>query len=77
MLTTSEAAALTGRGEETIRRWVRQGRLQARRDGPRLLIYREELEALTRPATYDLPAPWRESWLGRNHDWVARVRRAR
>ncbi len=77
MLTTSEAAALAGCGDETIRRWVRLGRLQARRDGPRLLIDREELEALTRPATFDLPQPWHRSWLRQEHDWVARVRRAR
>jgi excisionase family DNA binding protein len=77
VLTTSEAAALAGCGEETIRRWVRQGRLQARRDGPRLLIDREELVAMTRPASFDTPAVWRDSWLRRHHDWVARVRRAR
>jgi excisionase family DNA binding protein len=77
MLTVREAALQAGCGEETVRRWIRAGRLQARRDGPRLLVYREEVDALTRPRALELPAAWRRTWLRQEHDWVARVRRER
>ncbi len=40
------AAALVGRHPETIRRWVRSGRLAARREGRRLLMARADLESL-------------------------------
>jgi excisionase family DNA binding protein len=68
MLDVRRAAALTGRHPETIRRWVWSGRLAARREGNRLLIVREDLEALagTRaPGVVDLAA------------WADRARRAR
>jgi excisionase family DNA binding protein len=77
MLTVKQAAVRAGCGEETIRRWIRRGRLQARRDGPRLLVYDEELDALTRAGAFEIPASWRRTWLAAEHDWVARVRRAR
>jgi excisionase family DNA binding protein len=77
VITVREAAVQAGCGEETIRRWIRAGRLQARRDGPRLLVYREELDQLTRSQAFELPAAWRRTWLRRDHDWVTRVRRAR
>lgn len=77
MITVSEAAILAGCGEETIRRRVRSGRLQARRDGPRLMLYREEIEAMARPASLTGPEAWQQTWLRRSPDWVARVRRAR
>ena len=50
-LTVAEVAALTGRSEYTVRRWISQGRLKAIRlaeGGPRgrLLIARAELDRL-------------------------------
>ena len=77
MITVSEAAALAGVGEETVRRWVRKGRLDSRRDGPRLLVYREQVEELAAPAALELPRDWRDSWLGTRPDWVAALRRSR
>ena len=76
-MTVSEAAALAGCTEETVRRWVRAGRLEARRDGPRLLLYREQVEAMTAAEGVRLPPAWRSTWLRREHDWVARVARSR
>jgi excisionase family DNA binding protein len=40
------AARLTGRSEETVRRWVWAGKLRARKSGKRLLVLRGDLEAL-------------------------------
>ena len=50
MLTVAQAAALAGVGEETVRRWVRAGRLPAHRDGPRLLVAAEDVSRLATPA---------------------------
>src|SRR2546427_8667232 len=41
-----QAAALSGRHPETVRRWVWSGRLAARRRGNRLLLARDDVEAL-------------------------------
>jgi excisionase family DNA binding protein len=40
------AARLAGRTTETIRRWVWSGRLSARKRGSRLLVSRDDVEAL-------------------------------
>lgn len=44
-----EAASLTGRSAETIRRWVWSGRLKADKRGNKILIARRDLEALVGP----------------------------
>ena len=46
MLDVRRAAALVGRHPETVRRWVWSGRLDARRQGNRLLVSRADVEAL-------------------------------
>ena len=77
MLTVQEAARLTGRNPETIRRWVRSGRLQSRRDGPRLLLFDDEVDALLAPPALPLPVAWLQTTFGRQPDWVAYLRRTR
>lgn len=73
-----EAAARAGRDEETVRRWVRTGRLAAQRDGPRLLIDEDELDALLGPVSLPLPAAWARTVGGAPQpDWAALVRRSR
>ncbi len=65
--------------EETVRRWLRTGRLGGRRDGPRHLIDPAELQALRPPApSFRLPEAWVVELDGRPApDWVALVRRLR
>jgi excisionase family DNA binding protein len=41
-----DAARLTGRSAETIRRWVWAGMLPARKSGKRLIVSRGDLQAL-------------------------------
>ncbi len=77
MITVAEAAKLAGVGDETVRRWVRAGRLQSRRDGPRLLLFREEVDRIISPASLPLPPAWQKSWLTTSPDWVAALARTR
>jgi excisionase family DNA binding protein len=77
VLTVAEASRLTGRDPETIRRWVRTGRLQSRRDGPRLLLFEDEVETMLTPPSLPLPAAWLDAPLAGQPDWVAYLRRTR
>jgi excisionase family DNA binding protein len=78
VLTISQAAVLAGVGEETVRRWVRAGRLPARRDGPRLLVAPEDVQRLAPTGVLPLPAAWEHTSAGEPQpDWVALVRRSR
>jgi excisionase family DNA binding protein len=78
MLTISQAATLAGVTEETVRRWVRSGRLPAHRDGPRILVAAEDVSGVAVPAMLPLPAAWAQtSWGEPQPDWVALLRRSR
>jgi excisionase family DNA binding protein len=78
MLTISQAATLAGVAEETVRRWIRAGRLPARRDGPRLLVAADDVQLLAPGASLPLPAAWEQTSTGElQPDWVALVRRSR
>jgi len=56
MLTVPEAARRTGRNPETIRRWIRAGRLRSTKVGTQHLIDEPDLDALTLDAdTTPLP----------------------
>lgn len=46
MLTVPEAARRVGRNPETIRRWIREGRLRSQRIGTQHLVDEEALDAL-------------------------------
>ncbi len=46
MLTVPEAARRVGRNPETIRRWIRDGRLRSQRVGTQHLVDEEALDAL-------------------------------
>lgn len=79
MLTVPEAARKLRRNPETVRRWIREGRLRSTRVGTQHLIDEADLASL-RPDKL-LPAPdgwWRESHTGEPlPDFMAVLRRQR
>ena len=58
MLTVPEAARLAGKDAETIRRWIRGGRLRSHKVGTQHLIEESDLEAITNGDRLPLPKPW-------------------
>jgi excisionase family DNA binding protein len=60
LITVPEAARRTGRNAETIRRWIRTGRLRSEKVGTQYLVREEDAVGLAdhvRPL--DLPEHWR------------------
>ena len=49
MLTVPQAAKRTGRNPETIRRWIREGRLRATKAGTQHLIEEQDLDDVVAP----------------------------
>jgi excisionase family DNA binding protein len=77
MITVPEAARKTGRNPETIRRWIREGKLPAQKIGTQHLIDEEDLRTLggsrTRPS-----GRWESTLTGEPMpDWVDLLRRSR
>lgn len=79
MLTVPEAARRLHRNPETLRRWIREGRLRSRKVGTQYLVEESDLELLT-AGEGSTPLP---DWLrlrpdGRPQpDWTRLVRDAR
>jgi excisionase family DNA binding protein len=80
MITVPEAARRAGKNPETIRRWIREGKLRATKVGTQHTIEDRDLEALLEGDTEMLPLPpeWRRTfWGAPMPDVVAAVRRSR
>lgn len=78
MLTVPEAARRTGRNPETIRRWIRSGRLSARKVGTQHVIEESDLDSIVGGGTLPLPPGWERTSTGEPMpDIVAAVRRSR
>jgi excisionase family DNA binding protein len=78
MLTVPEAARRTGRNPETIRRWIREGRLPARKVGTQHVIEESDLRAASGADTVALPPSWGTTITGEPMpDVVAAIRRSR
>jgi len=58
MITVPEAAKWIGKDPETIRRWIRSGRLQARKIGTQHVIEPADLERLVEDEELPMPAEW-------------------
>ena len=59
MITVPEAAKRAGKDPETIRRWIRAGRLRARKIGTQHVIEEADLDVLLVDDQLPLPAEWR------------------
>jgi excisionase family DNA binding protein len=78
-LTVPEAARRTGRNPETIRRWIREGKLPASKVGTQHVIEERALLAMLELETrLQAPDAWlTTSWGAPMPDVVAAVRRSR
>ena len=80
MLTVPEAARRAQRNPETIRRWIREGKLRATKVGTQHILEERDLDAmLAEPdGTVDLPPEWQTTfWGGPMPDFVNIIRRQR
>ena len=78
MLTVPQAARRAGRDPETIRRWIRSGRLRARKVGTQHVIESDDLDELLGPHTLPVPDGWTRTIAGDPMpDTVAAIRRSR
>lgn len=78
MLTVPEAASRLNRNPETIRRWIRAGRLRASKIGTQHMIDEHELDDLVAGETLPLPAGWKRTATGEPMPAiVAALRRSR
>lgn len=78
MLTVPEAARRAKRDPETVRRWIRSGRLKATRIGTQHLIDEDDLARLESDSTLSLPPAWQRTATGeRMPDVVAAIRSSR
>lgn len=78
MLTVPEAARRTKRDPETVRRWIRSGRLRATRVGTQHLIDEDDLARITSNTGLPLPTSWRKTETGESMpDVLAAIRSSR
>ncbi len=82
MLTVAEAAKRVRRDPETVRRWIRSGRLRARKIGTRHVIEEADLDALIdEPKMLPLPKGMRRTFWGEPMPnvvgWIRRSRLGR
>jgi excisionase family DNA binding protein len=80
VLTVAETANRVGRSPETVRRWIREGRLRAQRHGGRQLIDDRDVRVIEdeiHPMSA-LPEEWRVGDDGSPApNWVAALHRSR
>jgi excisionase family DNA binding protein len=78
-LTVPEAARRIGRNPETVRRWIREGRLRAHKVGTQHVIEDADLvEAVSGPDTLPVPEAWRRTVTGEPMpNWVSILRQSR
>jgi excisionase family DNA binding protein len=79
MLTVPEVASRTGRDAETVRRWIRSGKLRARKIGTQHLIEESDLDQmLGDDGSLPLPKSWKKTWTREQQpDWVRLIHRSR
>jgi excisionase family DNA binding protein len=73
MITVPEAAKRAGKDPETIRRWIRSGRLKAHKIGTQHVIEEIDLEPLLEDEELPVPASWQRMTDGRPSPNVVRA----
>ena len=64
MLTVPQVAVRLGRDPETIRRWIRSGRLPARKVGTQHVVDEEDLKSLFKGDLLPVPPAWKKTSTG-------------
>jgi excisionase family DNA binding protein len=64
MLTVPEAARRIKRNPETVRRWIREGRLSSQRVGTQHLVDERELDAMIAGLELTVPDTWQQTATG-------------
>lgn len=78
MLTVPEAAQKAGKNPETIRRWIREGKLSSRKIGTQHVIKECDLEVLLETEILPAPPDWDQTLTGEPMpNWVAIIRQQR
>jgi excisionase family DNA binding protein len=79
MLTVPEAARKVGRDPETVRRWIRSGKLRARKIGTQHIIEERDLDNfVSEQDRVAMPVAWQTTWTGEPQpDWVRVIGRSR
>jgi excisionase family DNA binding protein len=80
MLTVPEAARRVGRNPETVRRWIREGKLRSQKIGTQHLIDERDLDDFLADDYEMLPLPdeWKLMADGRPQpNWVKIIRQSR
>ena len=65
MITVPEAARRVGKNPETIRRWIREGRLASQKVGTQHTINESDLDALMEDEELPIPESWKRMPDGR------------
>jgi excisionase family DNA binding protein len=78
-LTVPEAARRVGRNPETVRRWIRAGKLRSQKVGRQHLVDEQELDALMSEHEMALlPDEWKTTrWGAPQPNWVRTIRESR
>lgn len=80
LITVPEAARRSGKNPETVRRWIRAGRLRSQKVGTQHLVDEQELLVLADDDLEQLPLPesWQQTFDGEPQpNWVVMFRRSR
>jgi excisionase family DNA binding protein len=79
VLTVPQAARRVGRNPETVRRWIRAGRLRASKVGTQHVIEEGDLDAVVAyPSMLPMPEEWRRLDSGEPApNWVEAIREGR